>query len=121
MQHFQLYLDGEFVEGSDGQVMTSQNPAIGEDWASFACASAQDVDRAVTSARRALDDPAWRDLSQTARGKLLFRLADLIERDAQKLGRLETIDSGKLLAETTSQTGYVADYFRYFAGLADKI
>jgi len=121
LPHYQLYIDGEWVEGSTGRVMQSENPATAEPWASFACASPVDVDRAVAAARRALADPAWRDLSQTARGRLLYRLADLIEADADSLGRLETMDSGKLAAETTAQTRYVAEYYRYFAGLADKL
>lgn len=121
MQHYQLYIDGSRCDGARGQVMETENPATGEAWASFACAAPEDVDRAVAAARRALDDPAWRDMSQTVRGKLLFRLAELIEEKAADLGRLETTDSGKLLAETQSQTAYVADYYRYFGGLADKI
>ena len=60
-------------------------------------------------------------MTQTARGKLLFKLADLIEQHAGRLGELETQDSGKLLAETATQTKYVADYYRYYAGLADKV
>lgn len=119
--HYQLFIDGSWVDGAEGQVMTSLNPATGQDWASFACASREDVERAVTAARRALDDPAWRDLTQTQRGKLLYRLADLIVEHAEAIGRIETTDSGKLLAETASQTAYVADYYRYYAGLADKI
>ncbi|MBO9433274.1 aldehyde dehydrogenase [Ruegeria sp. R13_0] len=119
--HYQLFIDGTWTEGADGQVMTSQNPATGEAWASFACAAPADVDRAISAARRSLNDPAWRDLTQTARGKLLFRLAELIEQNAERLGEIETTDSGKLLAETASQTGYVGDYYRYYAGLADKI
>ncbi|MEO9574445.1 MAG: aldehyde dehydrogenase [Roseobacter sp.] len=121
LPHYQLFIDGAFCEGSAGQVMATQNPATGQDWATFACASALDVDRAVASATRVLDDPAWRDMTQTARGKLLYRLADLIEQNAQDLGAIETTDSGKLLAETSSQTAYVGDYYRYYAGLADKI
>lgn len=121
LPHFQLYIDGAFCDGHDGQVLRSANPALGEDWASFACAAPQDVDRAINAARRVLDDPAWRDMTQTQRGKLLYRLADLIEQNAEHLGRIETTDSGKLLAETASQTGYVGDYYCYYAGLADKI
>ncbi|MEX1234083.1 MAG: aldehyde dehydrogenase [Roseovarius sp.] len=121
LPHFQLFIDGTWSEGHAGQTMMTQNPATGEDWASFACAAPQDVDRAIAAARRALNDPAWRDMTQTQRGKLLYRLADLIEENAQELGRLETTDSGKLLAETASQTAYVGDYYRYYAGLADKI
>ncbi len=119
--HYQLFIDGTWTEGANGQVMTSQNPATGEAWASFACAAPEDVDRAISAARRSLNDPAWRDLTQTTRGKLLFRLAESIEQNAERLGEIETKDSGKLLAETASQTAYVGDYYRYYAGLADKI
>ncbi len=119
--HYQLLIEGTWTEGANGQVMTSQNPATGEAWASFACAAPEDVDRAISAARRSLNDPAWRDLTQTARGKLLFRLAELIEQNADRIGEIETKDSGKLLAETASQTAYVGDYYRYYAGLADKI
>lgn len=121
MDHFQLFIDGTWCDGADGQSIETLNPATGEAWATFACAAPQDVDRAVAAASRALDDPAWRDLTQTARGKMIYRLAELVERDAAMLGKLETTDSGKLLAETSTQTAYVADYYRYFAGLADKI
>ena len=119
--HFQLYIDGSFCEGAGGTVMHSQNPANGDTWASFACTDKTDVERAVHAAKRVLDDPKWRDMTQTARGKLLFKLADLIEQNAERLGALETQDSGKLLAETATQTRYVADYYRYYAGLADKL
>lgn len=121
LPHFQMFIDGAYSEGHAGQTMATQNPATGEDWATFACAGPQDVDRAIAAARRVLDDPTWRDMTQTQRGKLLYRLADLIVENAASLGLLETTDSGKLLAETSSQTAYVGDYYRYYAGLADKI
>ncbi|MCP4821989.1 MAG: aldehyde dehydrogenase [Shimia sp.] len=119
--HYQLYIDGAWTEGSEGQTMASQNPATGQEWATFACASEADVDTAIRAARRALNDPSWRDLTQTQRGKLLYRLADLIEKHAVEIGEIETTDSGKLLTETASQSAYVGDYYRYYAGLADKI
>lgn len=119
--HYQLFIDGAWVEGGDGQVMSSLNPATGQEWATFACALASDVERAISAARRVLNDPVWRDMTQTQRGKLLYRLADLIEEHAQRIGEIETTDSGKLLAETASQSAYVGDYYRYYAGLADKI
>jgi len=119
--HYQLFIDGDWCEGATRKVLHSQNPADGKDWATFACAAPQDVDRAVNAAKRALEAPQWRDLTATARGKLLYRLADLIEERAAKIGEVETRDSGKLLAETAAQTGYVSDYYRYYAGLADKI
>ena len=121
LPHYKMYIDGEWVEGSSGQVMASQNPATGEDWATFACASAEDVERAVSSARRVLNDPAWRDMTQTERGKRIYRLAELVEENSKRIGEIETTDSGKLLAETASQSAYVGDYYRYYAGLADKI
>lgn len=121
LPHYQLFIDGQWCDGARGQTMATQNPATGNDWATFACAAPEDVDRAVRAAERALNAPEWRGLTQTARGKLLYRLADLIAENARHLGEVETTDSGKLLAETAAQTGYVADYYRYYAGLADKI
>lgn len=121
MPYYSLFIDGQWCEGAEGQTMQSINPATGQPWASFACASSRDVERAVTAARRALQDSEWRDMTATQRGKMLYRLAELIERDAQKIGEIETIDSGKLLAETRAQSAYVGDYYRYYAGLADKI
>jgi len=119
--HYQLYIDGSWVSGSTNQKMDAQNPANGENWATFDCASKSDVDLAVKSARRALTEKSWCNISQTQRGKLLYKLANLIEENAGIIGQIETNDSGKLLAETSTQTGYVADYYRYYAGLADKI
>ena len=119
--HYQLFIDGKYCSGSENQVMESINPATGQIWATFDCASKADVDHAVGAAKTMLGNPVWRDMTPTNRGKLLFKLADLIEKNAEKIGRLETTDSGKLLAETSSQTGYVGDYYRYFGGFADKI
>ena len=121
LQTFQMYIDGQWTEGSQRQTMQSTNPATGNAWASFACTSADDVDRAVKAARRALNEGPWPAMTATQRGKLLYRLAELVEANTQKLGEYETMDSGKLLAETQMQTGYVGDYYRYYAGLADKI
>ncbi|WP_019673753.1 aldehyde dehydrogenase [Psychrobacter lutiphocae] len=120
--HYQLYINGEWCDGSSQQRMDSINPATGEVWATFACASAEDVARAVSGAKAALDHHSqWAQLTATERGKLLYRLAELIEQNAEKLGEIETKDSGKLAHETVAQTRYVSDYYRYFAGLADKL
>ncbi|MFT5209327.1 MAG: acyl-CoA reductase-like NAD-dependent aldehyde dehydrogenase [Flavobacterium sp.] len=121
LQNYALYIDGEWTQGSDSQTMESTNPASGEAWASFACASKDDVDRAIFAAKRSLSEGPWSHMSNTQRGKLIYRLADVVEANAKKLGEIETIDSGKLAAETRTQTAYVADYYRYYAGLADKI
>jgi (Z)-2-((N-methylformamido)methylene)-5-hydroxybutyrolactone dehydrogenase len=121
LPHYNMFIAGQWGPGAEGQVMESINPATGQPWARFDCASAADVDRAVRAAQAALERPDWRDMTQTARGKLLYRLADLVAENAGLLGRIETTDSGKLAVETMAQTGYVADYYRYYAGLADKI
>lgn len=120
MPHFRLLVNGRETEGSEGQVMESMNPATGSAWATFACASKDDVAEAVRGARDALGGE-WGRTTATARGRLIGRLADLVEENADRLGELETRDSGKLLAETGPQTRYIADFYRYFAGLADKV
>ena len=121
LPHFQLLIDGQWVEGSEQQVMATENPANGQQWATFACASKDDVDRAVKAARRNLNKGPWAQMNATQRGALLYKLADLVEENAAKLGEIETTDSGKLAAETVSQSRYVASYYRYYAGLADKV
>ena len=119
--HFQLFINGEWRSGSDDQIMYSQNPHNNQIWASFDCANKIDIDFAVKSAKDALNDQSWKFMTATDRGKLLNKLADLIEINAENIGRVESKDSGKLLAETVSQTKYVSEYYRYFAGMADKI
>lgn len=113
MPHYSLFIAGAWQAGARGQTLQSINPATGAPWARFDCATPEDVDRAVAAAKAALDRPDWRDMTQTARGKLLYRLADVIAEQADHLGAVETTDSGKLAAETKAQTGYVADYYRY--------
>ncbi|MGV1772233.1 aldehyde dehydrogenase [Agrobacterium vitis] len=119
MQRFQLYIDGAF---SDGEArFESLDPATGEVWADMPEAREADVDRAVETAHAALYDGPWAKMTATQRGKLIYRLADLIAANAQRLAELETRDTGKIIRETSSQIAYVADYYRYYAGLADKI
>ena len=121
MRDYQLFINGEFCEADDGNRFETQNPATGEAWATAPAATEADVDRAVQAAHAALHGGAWPAMTATQRGKLLFELAQRIEAEAPALGEIETTDSGKLAAETRSQTAYVADYYRYYGGLADKI
>ncbi len=121
LPHYQLFINGEWQEGSRNDTMHSISPATGEPWASFACASKEDVGIAIASAKAALESEQWRNMLPSARGRLLYKLADLIDNAAETIGRVETTDSGKLASETIAQTRYVGDYYRYFAGLADKI
>ncbi|MDR6495258.1 aldehyde dehydrogenase (NAD+) [Paraburkholderia terricola] len=117
--HFQLYIDGQFEAGV--ATFGSVNPATGDVWAQMPEARTDEVNRAVEAASRALSDPAWAGITASARGKLLYRLADLLEKAAPRLAEIETNDTGKIIRETSSQIAYVAEYYRYYAGIADKI
>lgn len=119
MDRFQHYIDGVFDDGTAG--FESLDPATGTPWAVMPAATAGDVDRAVRAADRAFRSAPWASLTATARGKLLLRLADLVQAAAPRLAALETRDTGKIIRETSAQITYVADYYRYYAGLADKI
>lgn len=119
LQRFRQYIDGAFEDGT--KTFESVNPATGEVWAVMPAAGADDVDRAVTAAYRAFQSDEWAGLTATQRGKLLFRLADLVAANVPQLSKLETIDTGKIIRETSSQIGYVAEFYRYFGGLADKV
>ena len=100
---------------------TSINPTTGEAFYEAARGNAADVDRAVERGAAAFENPRWRDLSQTRRGRLLRRLGDLIGENADLLARTETLDNGKLLREMRAQMAALPEYYHYYAGLADKI
>ncbi|MDP1575425.1 MAG: aldehyde dehydrogenase [Cypionkella sp.] len=119
MQRFQHYIGGVFEDGAVS--FESLDPATGQPWAVMPEASAADVGRAVDAAWDAFCSPAWAGLTASARGKLLYKLADLVQAAAAKLAALETRDTGKIIRETSAQIAYVAEYYRYYAGLADKI
>ncbi|MBY5718150.1 aldehyde dehydrogenase [Rhizobium leguminosarum] len=119
MRRFQHYIDGEFSDGEAS--FPSIDPASGAVWAEMPEAREGDVDRAVNAADKALYDGPWPKLTATQRGKLLYKLADLVAANAQVLAELETRDTGKIIRETSAQIAYVAEYYRYYAGIADKI
>jgi (Z)-2-((N-methylformamido)methylene)-5-hydroxybutyrolactone dehydrogenase len=119
MERFAQYIDGRFEQGT--RSFSSVDPATGTAWSQMPDATVADVDRAVLAAHRAFHGAAWAGLTATARGRLLHRLADLVAGAAQELAAVETRDTGKIIRETSAQIAYVADYYRYYAGLADKI
>ena len=124
MTHTELHeyghwIDGGFTPPSSGEWFDTENPYTGEVWARIARGNAADVDRAVASAKRAQVD--WAARTPTARGKVLVRLAELIEDHSEDLARTEVRDNGKLYAEMSSQTRYMAEWYRYYGGLADKV
>lgn len=121
MKTYKHYIDGAWTAPSGGQYFDTDNPYTGEVWAKIAKGNAQDVTRAVQAAKCAFEASSWTKMRPTARGKLLVRLAEIIEREAARLGALEVRDNGKLLAEMSAQTRYLAEWYRYYGGLADKV
>jgi betaine-aldehyde dehydrogenase len=120
MKTYQMFIDGEFVPAASGKTFDVMNPATGEVMAKVADASDADVDRAVKAARRAFDEP-WRDVTAQERGRVLFRLADAVRKELPRLAEIETLNSGKPLAESEYDLTDVATCFEYYGGLATKL
>jgi aldehyde dehydrogenase (NAD+) len=116
---YQMLIGGEWVDAEGDRRFDSLNPATGEVWASIPDASEADVCNAVDVAHRAFSN--WSKTTATERGRCLRRLGDLVAGHSEALGRTETIDTGKLFKETRWQAAYIAEYFHYYAGLADKV
>jgi acyl-CoA reductase-like NAD-dependent aldehyde dehydrogenase len=118
----QLLIGGQWVDAISGAELNTHDPATGEVLGVVADASAADVDAAVAAARAAMVDPWWKDLTPAARGRLLWRVADLIDSQAEQLAELETRDQGQPIgvAKTVSLS-MAAEVFRYYAGWCTKI
>jgi len=114
------YINGAFVPALSGEMFDSVDPYSGEVWARIARGSSADIEVAVTAAKDAMRGE-WGSYNATQRGKLLTRLAELIEDDAPRLADIEVRDNGKLMAEMSAQTQYISEWYRYYGGLADKI
>jgi len=117
---FQLLIGGRRVSAASGATYDSIDPYTGQPWARVPNGDATDVDRAVAAARAALDGQ-WGRLTATARGKLLWRLGEILAREAESLAELEVRDGGKLMREMVGQMRSLPDYYFYYAGLADKL
>jgi acyl-CoA reductase-like NAD-dependent aldehyde dehydrogenase len=117
----QLFIDGEFVPPRIRTYLPSYDPTTGQPWYEFAQAGAEDVDLAVRSAQAALVNPAWRRITQSDRGKIVRRLAELVLQHADELALVECRDNGKLLKEMKAQMRAIPDSYTYFAGMADKL
>jgi len=121
LRQYELYIDGRSAPSATGETFASINPTTGEPWYSAALAGPDDVARAVAAARKALSNPAWRDISQTQRGAMLRRFADLMAANAEELAQAEVLDTGKLIREMRGQMARLPEWYHYYAGLADKI
>jgi (Z)-2-((N-methylformamido)methylene)-5-hydroxybutyrolactone dehydrogenase len=117
---YQLFVDGKWRDASDRGTMPAINPYNQEVHATLAIATADDVAEAVASARRAYRS-TWSKTAPGERAKLLNKVGDLLDADADRMALLETTDNGKVIRETHNQMGYAARIFRYYAGWADKM
>ncbi len=115
-----LFIDGQFVAAASGRTFDSLNPATGQVIAQVAEGGEADIDRAVAAARRAFEGP-WSQFKPFDRQNLMLRIADLIERDADELGLLDTLDMGAPIARTRTYKRWLLQAFRFYAAQAVSI
>jgi len=115
-----LFIGGEWLRPRSGRVIDSIDPATEDVWAHVAEADAADIDDAVAAARAALSGP-WRRMAQSQRGALLYRLAELVRRDAAWLATIESRDNGKPFKDTLGEMQRAVDWLTFYAGAADKL
>ena len=117
-----MFIDGKWVEAASGKTFPSYNPATGEVMAHIAEGDREDIDRAVKAARRAFESGPWPDMTASQRGRLIWKLGDLIEEHLEEFAQLESLDNGKPLSVArVADVPLAADLFHYMAGWATKI
>lgn len=116
-----LLIDGQWVDPVDGKSFETLNPATGETIATVAEGNAKDIDKAVKAARRALEQGPWSRMDAADRGRLLYKLADLVEKNKAELATLESLNCGKTITDSQGDLDGVVNTLRYYAGWADKI
>ena len=120
-KNYKMLINGKWVNSSDKKRFDSLNPFTGDVWCSVPEATIEDVDKAVNSAKNAFEKSKWALMTPSERGECLNKLANLLEKKSEFLGKIESLDTGKLYNETKWQAKYIAKFFRFFAGCADKI
>ena len=121
IKSYQMLINGDWVDAADGGTFDSVNPTTGEIWSRVPEATEADVNRAVETAHHAFTKGPWAKMTPTERGKCLRKLGDLLADQSEGLGRTESVDTGKMLKETRWQAKYIAEFFHFFAGCADKV
>jgi aldehyde dehydrogenase (NAD+) len=116
-----LLIDNKWVDPVEGGSFDAINPATGEPITQVAAGAAADIDRAVKAARKALESGPWSRMDAADRGRLMFTLADLIEKNAEDLAALESLNAGKTINDSRGDMQGVVNTLRYYAGWADKI
>ena len=120
LKEYKMFINGSWIESENKKTFETLNPENNEPWAKVPEASAKDVDKAVKAAQKAFEGE-WPQLLPRERGKFLRTIGNQLRENAELLGKIETIDTGKLYRETKMQANYIAEYYDYYAGLADKV
>jgi acyl-CoA reductase-like NAD-dependent aldehyde dehydrogenase len=121
MKHYQNFIDNRYVEPTSQKWLDSYDPYRGAPWARIPRSNSEDIDNAVASAARAFTEGEWPRLCASQRGRLLNKLAELVEAHAERLARIEVQDNGKLYRDTLTQVRYIPEHYRYHGGVADKL
>jgi betaine-aldehyde dehydrogenase len=121
VRRYQMYINGEFVESQSGKYFPVVDPSTEETLAEVPNADEQDVNRAVAAAKAAFDSGAWPQTTAQERGRILFRLAERVRKEAAALAELEARNSGKPIVEAEYDINDVATCFEYYGGLATKV
>jgi len=118
---YKTVIAGDWVDSVSGQFFETDNPYTGKPWALIPRCTAEDVDRAVQAAHKAFTSGPWPKMTASQRGALLRKLGDLVSEHSKHLAEIEVRDNGKLIAEMSTTTAYMAQWYHYYGGLADKI
>ncbi|MGO9142832.1 MAG: aldehyde dehydrogenase family protein, partial [Streptosporangiaceae bacterium] len=118
----QLFINGQWADAASGKTFETPNPATGETLAQVAEGDAEDINRAVRAARQAFDGGPWSRMTPSERGRIIWRIGDLILEHVDELAQLESLDNGKpFLVAQAADVPLAADLFHYMAGWATKI
>src|SRR5450631_1477859 len=118
----QLFIDGQLTDAASGKTFETPNPATGETLARIAEGDAEDINRAVRAARRAFEDGPWSRMTPSERGRIIWRIGDLILEHVDELAEIESLDNGKPIGVArAADVPLAADLFHYMAGYATKI
>ena len=120
LKEYKMFIGGEWVDSESKKTFETLNPENNKPWAKVPEANTKDVDKAVKAAQKAFEGE-WSKLLPRDRAKFLRAIGQKLRDNAKLLGEIETIDTGKLFRETNKQANYIAEYYDYYAGLADKV
>ena len=120
LKQYKMFINGEWIDSESKKTFETLNPENNKPWALVPESNAKDVDKAVKSAQKAFEGE-WSKILPRERAKYLRAIGSKLRENAELLGKVETVDTGKLYRETYKQAHYIAEYYDYYAGLADKI